>query len=114
MFGVLRVRCRSGGVGGSGWWFGTSVEDTAELPRSQGSLPVNPEAENLHVFLSQTKHTSLEFYPLFLTSQLILLCPTTGGGQHRVHGSGEGEEGGERLSLQFPVRLCFRCSQIEN
>lgn len=32
------------GVGGSDWWFGTSVEDTVELPRSQGSLPVKPEA----------------------------------------------------------------------
>lgn len=30
------------GVGGSDRWFGTSVEDTAELPRSQGSLPVKP------------------------------------------------------------------------
>lgn len=32
------------GVGGSGWWSGTSVEDTVKLPRSQGSLPVKPEA----------------------------------------------------------------------
>lgn len=32
------------GVGGSDWWFGTSVEDTVELPRRQGSLPVKPEA----------------------------------------------------------------------
>lgn len=46
------------GVGGSGWWSGTSVEDTVELPRSQGSLSVKPEAQNLNVMLSLThKHT---------------------------------------------------------
>lgn len=31
-------------VGGSDWWFGTSVEDTVELSRCQGGLPVEPEA----------------------------------------------------------------------
>lgn len=41
---MLRVCSCLGGVGGSDRWFGTSVEDTVELPRSQGSLPVKPEA----------------------------------------------------------------------
>lgn len=45
------------GVGGSDWWFGTSVEDTVELPRSQGSLPVKPEAQNLDVIFVSDKHT---------------------------------------------------------
>lgn len=35
------------GVGGSDRWFGTSVEDTAELPRSQGSVPVKPGGAKL-------------------------------------------------------------------
>lgn len=45
------------GVGGSDWWFGTSVEDTVELPRSQGSLPVKPEVQNLDVIFVSDKHT---------------------------------------------------------
>lgn len=51
VFGIRLFTCKVSvaylfllGVGGSDWWFGTSVEDTVELPRSQGSLPVKPEA----------------------------------------------------------------------
>lgn len=52
------------GVGGSDRWFGTSVEDTVKLPRSQGSLPVKPEALKLTcVLVSDKTHTQLQFFP---------------------------------------------------
>lgn len=81
------------GVGGSDRWFGTSVEDTVELPRSQGSLPVKPEAlKNSRCrFLSSDKRCTAEVFFLSpgnahqLTSQHIVLCPTTDRGQHRFH-----------------------------
>lgn len=53
------------GVGGSDRWFGTSVEDTAELPRSQGSLPVKPGGAKLGrgaVSLSDAR-AQLKFLP---------------------------------------------------
>lgn len=56
--GYLRVKtvfAYSFLVGGSEWWFGTSVEDTVELSGCQGGLPVKPEAENFHVCLTNTR-----------------------------------------------------------
>lgn len=73
------------GVGGSDRWFGTSVEDTAELPRSQGSLPVKPGEggagrRGLSRSLSPTR-ARLEILPRknahSLTFQRIVLFPTT-------------------------------------
>lgn len=109
------------GVGGSDQWFGTSVEDTVELPRSQGSLPVKPEAlKNSQCrFLSLTNvhRRGVFFIPRKCSPAHISTHRTVS--HHRLRSTQIPQNEGIVLVFVFfcpflcTVHMCFCCSPIE-